>query len=323
MGKTKWTKETIEEWTKENKFTYKILDFEIKNKNPYILIKCPNTEHESYWILLSAFINKEKECKYCSKEDMFKDKDEYVSDCVKLKLNNYKLLDIKRDSRGAIKVFVQCENKLHPPYWVKFRDVNKGGRCIKCQGKIGGNKRRNRNPLVTNIYKQKVFDLCQNEFIVLGEYKNMDTKVLMYHTECENEFEVNPHSFLRNKSFCPYCSKKQYKGEKIIKKFLTSQSIVFEPQKTFNDCRNKNKLPFDFYLLDYNLLIEYQGGQHYKPIEYFGGQEQFEYRQNNDQIKKDYCQQNNIPLLEIPYWEFDNIETIINKHLLLIKEEVV
>lgn len=70
-----------------------------------------------------------------------------------------------------------------------------------------------------------------------------------------------------------------------------------------------------FYLTDYNLAIEYQGEQHYRPIDYFGGKEKFEVQQKRDNIKRDYCKNNNINLLEIPYYK--NVEEELNNFLFI------
>lgn len=59
------------------------------------------------------------------------------------------------------------------------------------------------------------------------------------------------------------------------------------------------------YLKDYNVLLECNGKQHYKPIEYFGGEEKFKIQQEHDERKRKYAKEHNIKLLEIPYWEFD------------------
>lgn len=76
---------------------------------------------------------------------------------------------------------------------------------------------------------------------------------------------------------------------------------------------------FDFAIIDNNekvtTLIEYDGRQHFEPISDFGGEEGFKITQNNDSIKNKYCKNNNIPLLRIPYWDFDNIELILNNFL--------
>ena len=68
-------------------------------------------------------------------------------------------------------------------------------------------------------------------------------------------------------------------------------------------------MPFDFYLDDYNICIEYQGSQHYKPK---FGKESFEYTKTHDKIKKDFCKNNNIKLVEIHYKDFKNISSIIS-----------
>ena len=80
----------------------------------------------------------------------------------------------------------------------------------------------------------------------------------------------------------------------------------------FDDCRNKNPLPFDFYLPNYNICIEFDGRQHYLPIFYFGGEKMLNYTKNNDNIKNEYCLNNNIKLVRIPYYEINDIENIIS-----------
>ena len=74
-------------------------------------------------------------------------------------------------------------------------------------------------------------------------------------------------------------------------------------------------LPFDFYLPQYNLIIEYDGEQHFKPISVFGGEDAFWTTVTHDAIKNQYCEDNDIDLLRIPYWEFDNIEKLIKDKL--------
>lgn len=114
---------------------------------------------------------------------------------------------------------------------------------------------------------------------------------------------------------CSECASS--KGEKRVVKFLNENYISYTPQYRFTDCRNKKPLPFDFYLLDYKTLIEYQGIQHYKEVykNFWGGKVTLADRQRNDKIKLDYCKNNNIPLLVIPYWDFNNIETILQEYL--------
>ena len=62
-------------------------------------------------------------------------------------------------------------------------------------------------------------------------------------------------------------------------------------------------MPFDFYLPDYNACIEYDGQQHFEPIDFFGGEEKFKKTIQRDEIKTNYCLVNNIRLLRIRYDE--------------------
>lgn len=112
------------------------------------------------------------------------------------------------------------------------------------------------------------------------------------------------------------------KIEKIVENILIDKNIIFESQKVFADCKYINSLRFDFYLFEYNLLIEVQGIQHYKPIDFANkgtewANELFRKNQIKDQIKRNYCYENSINFLEIPYWEFDsgNVERILIEYL--------
>ena len=93
--------------------------------------------------------------------------------------------------------------------------------------------------------------------------------------------------------------------ENAIRNFLTKNNIEFEEQKKFEGCRNVNLLRFDFYLPKYNLCIESDGVPHFKKIKWTKEmteeqmEEKFEYVQNNDKIKNEYCKKNNITLLRV------------------------
>ena len=73
---------------------------------------------------------------------------------------------------------------------------------------------------------------------------------------------------------------------------------------------------------DYNLLIEFHGKQHEKPIEFFGGEKQFEIQQEHDRRKREYAKQNNINLLEIWYYDIDNVESILMQKINEIKNNL-
>lgn len=174
-------------------------------------------------------------------------------------------------------------------------------------------------------FSDEVYKITKGEYIALNEYQGIDQKVKIKHISCNKSFEITPYLFLDYGTRCPYCTKhNKSRGEKRITDFLISINVNFKSQFTFPDCKNILALPFDFAVLDSNnsimFLIEYQGEQHFQPV-CFGGipveQAQNNYRENQyrDKIKKKYCEEHNITLIEIPYWDFDNIEQILKGHL--------
>lgn len=95
-------------------------------------------------------------------------------------------------------------------------------------------------------------------------------------------------------------------GEKTISFLLENNNIFFETEKTFSTCRFVGLLRFDFYINN-SFLVEFDGEQHFKPVSIFGGEEQFKIQQERDTYKNQWCRENNIPLIRIPYWKLDTL----------------
>ena len=113
---------------------------------------------------------------------------------------------------------------------------------------------------------------------------------------------------------CPDCQGS--KGEVYIDKYLTLNQINYEPQKTFKNLVGiKNGLlSYDFYLPQYNLLIEYQGEFHDGNCNYYI-KVNLKNQKEHDKRKKEYAQNNHIELLEIWYYDFNKIESILDEQL--------
>lgn len=158
----------------------------------------------------------------------------------------------------------------------------------------------------------------QPDIQVISEYKGLKYKILCKCKKCNHEWKANPNSLLSANTGCPKCNFS--KGENIIYNFLSKNKINNIQQKTFDDLFGigGGKLSYDFYLPIYNVLIEFQGLQHYQAIKYFGGNKKFEYQQEHDRRKREYAKLHNIELIEIPYWDLDNIETILENKLFKI-----
>lgn len=105
--------------------------------------------------------------------------------------------------------------------------------------------------------------------------------------------------------------------EKEFKSILIHKNILFIYQKKFDDCVYKCALKFDFYIPDLNLCVELDGLQHFKPVEFFGGEKSFLELQLRDQIKNTYCLEHNINLLRIPYTQFHRLEEICKENKII------
>lgn len=112
---------------------------------------------------------------------------------------------------------------------------------------------------------------------------------------------------------CPQCS--ESKGEKKIKNILLDKNIKFIRQKRFDDCRDVLPLAFDFYLPQHSMLIEFDGRQHFEPINHWGGVEVFNKVKNRDSIKEKYARTNNIKLIRIKYDQISEIDSILMNNL--------
>lgn len=131
-------------------------------------------------------------------------------------------------------------------------------------------------------------------------YTGMLHKIKLKCNKCNLEFEIYPVNHIHQKHGCPNCKPKS-KGEEALKIYLKEKGIKYIMQKKFKNCKAKRLLPFDFYLPDYNTCIEYQGIQHYKSVERFGGDKAFMDLLERDQIKRDFCKKEGIKLIEIKY----------------------
>ncbi|MBR6515289.1 MAG: hypothetical protein IKT40_00390 [Bacilli bacterium] len=141
------------------------------------------------------------------------------------------------------------------------------------------------------------------------EYINTKHKVCII-CPIHGEFLQNPLDHM-NGCGCPKC--KSSKIELNIQKILKENDINFEYQKKFDWL---GRLSLDFYLPKYNIAIECQGEQHYKPIKHFGGEKRLKEQIERDKSKKDLCEQNNVKLLYFANEKYeDNI--IIDENDLL------
>ena len=174
--------------------------------------------------------------------------------------------------------------------------------------------------LNTDIFKQRAKEKYGDAFDLSETvYNGWDKNVTIKCNTCGESFEQKPNNFLRGFG-CPNCNSSY--GESTVKVFLWKYKINFTQQYAINNenvlCTNK-KIYVDFYLPDQNTFIEFNGEQHYKPIEFWGGENAFEKQQIRDNALRQYCKEHKIKLIEIPYSQMSNIEDILTKELKIHK----
>lgn len=154
---------------------------------------------------------------------------------------------------------------------------------------------------------------------VLGTYNGNKKKIRCRCKTCGHEWEGSPNALLRGHSGCVVCS--QSIGEFAVAGYLNDHGISYKVQHCFPDCRDQALLRFDFYLPDHQVVIEYDGQQHFGPVQFGGAtpeqaEADFHNLQRRDGIKDAYCLSHDIKMIRIPYTEFSHIAQILDKQLL-------
>lgn len=146
----------------------------------------------------------------------------------------------------------------------------------------------------------------------LVHYDKRGAKVNIKCNHCKLIFSQRPDKHLQGDG-CPICNSS--KGEIKIQNLLEELNIDFKKNKTFKKCKYKSLLKFDFYLPDYNTCIEYDGRQHFETVEAWGGKLNLQEIQKRDEIKNNFCLNNQISLLRIKYTNLKETENIIRDYL--------
>lgn len=287
MTRKKTTQEFKEEIDRIYNKSLTILGEYSGNKNK-ILVRFNECGHEEERIPSKLLIG--RGCLKCSSKRISESKtctqEKFIQKLVEKKLTNILVVGMYNGVKNKIKVLNRNCGHI---YEAVASNVLGGSGCPVCHGMKDTDKFR-------AILNEKYPD----RYKVLGNYVNNRTHVKVQHC-CGYIWEVIPKDLLRYER-CPKCMKSQ--GEKYIAEYLKSKNVEFEEQYKFKDCRDILPLPFDFKInIDGKIkLIEFDGEQHFD--NYYG---KFVGKTKcHDIIKNDYCEQNNIELLRIPYWWLRN-----------------
>jgi hypothetical protein len=199
-----------------------------------------------------------------------------------------------------------------------WNSIRAGQGCGYCVGKRVGqrNSFQYLHPDISMEWSSKNINIYPSDVTA-----NSHKKIIWKCAICGNEWIATVQS-RHYGSGCPVCA--ESKGEKEIKRILKLYNIPCDSQYVFDDLigLGGGLLRFDVSIFKdeektkLRCLIEYDGQQHYKWVKWMMSKRQFIILQKHDKLKNEYCKKNNIYLIRIPFWEFDNIESIIREALL-------
>jgi hypothetical protein len=261
----------------EDIYDYSLVDYKTPKSN--IKLVC---EKHGVFEQRVDYLLKNGGCKICKSLDNYLKK----SNIIHNNKYDYSLVDYI-DAHKKVKII--CPE--HGIFEQNLVNHSNGQNCPKCSYEKKYNN-------INNFIKQAIEIHGDKYDYSLVEYINSRTKIKILCSK-HGMFEQLPNLHIHKQTGCPKCNTS--KNELLLEKILTENNISFINQKKFTDCKDKRELPFDFYLPEYNICIEYDGEQHFNSIPYFGGDETLKQIIKRDKIKNNYCDKNNIKLLRIKY----------------------
>ena len=303
-GTSKSNTEEFIEKAKEihgDKYDYSKVDY--KGNKSKVIIICP--EHGEFEQIPDSHL-RECGCPTCSNKRKGESRRSSIEEFIKRarevhgdKYDYSKVDYINSKTNITIICPIHGEFKQTPEHHLM------GNECPKCSGRY----------MDTEYFIEKAKEIHGDKYDYSKvSYVDSHTKVTIICPE-HGEFEQTPHNHLCKKG-CPRCI--SYKLEDDIENLLTTNSILFEPQKTFDWLQNKSNLYLDFYLPDYDVAIECQGIQHFQSVGYFGGDESFDKRLQNDNLKRDLCEEHGIRVIyysdlgiDYPYEVIEDLDEIL------------
>ena len=283
-----WYREKLQGHNIINLDDYVKKDVKINHK----CLKCNNTFLASPVSVLKSF-----NCPYCGILTLF------TKDCIQYHINNSLGTDyLLQDNAQSVADYVTLlHTKCGNTYKVKLNNALSGYGCPACYG----NEKKTTEQYIQEC-KDKEYD------IPIEDYVNNRTRI-KHKCSKGHIYYQTPYAHSRLNHGCPIC--KESHGEKFIRNYLDKHNIKYVPQKRFKDLKDKTYLSYDFYLPDYNMLIEYQGIQHYESINIKGSGKysNLKKQQYHDNLKREYAKDNGYKLLELKYTL--NTQELVDRYL--------
>lgn len=268
----------------------------------HVLIKCKKHDFEFYQTPGKHLESKTGGCNKCNSIGKGAMNNALFIEKSNLKHNSKYNYEFTRYEKSNSKVKIVCYT--HGVFEITPNSHLNGRGCQKC----GGNAKYEKEDLL------RIFNLLYNNKYQYDfkDYSNIKSKIVV---KCDkHSYFESTGELLINGYGCSSCGKVSI-GEEKVSKYLIDSNISYQKQKSFDGCVYHNKMQFDFFIPSKNVCIEYDGVQHFKPIDYFGGEESLKLQKDKDVIKNNFCRENNIKLIRIPYYSYRDIEKILEKEL--------
>lgn len=268
------------------------------NKCGHVYLTTPN-----------SFINGGSRCNICKSKEAgikkTKDTEWLKQEVYKIAGDDYSVIGEYHMAKYKVKL---KHNVCGNTFDMTIGHFRHGERCPKCSYK----KRDKQRMKTQDEFKRDVLNTLGPKYTVIGEYRGDATPIEIKHSSCGKSYFAIPSAVKQMANTCPYC--RPYHGEGFIMNWLDHNRIEYEVQKKFPNLRDSNPLSYDFFIPNAKILIEYQGIQHFRPTEHFGGVSSFKVQKRHDDIKREYALANGYTLIEIPYTykSYDSIATFLS-----------
>ena len=201
----------------------------------------------------------------------------------------------KKEKTNKFTIICYCK-RCEQNFEKTFQDFLKYPKCFYCESKENYN----------NLGFQANLS---EEYELLSDYKNREQSVLIRHKECGFEWKIKPKNLLHY-SGCPKCNGKKSRGEILIFEWLKDHQYLFEMEKSF-EWQSNLKRKYDFFLPDFNLIIEFNGQQHYFETNYF--RKSYKEQSLIDKEKQEEAINQGLNYLIIGYYDINHIDSILSK----------
>lgn len=283
-----------------------------------VCIICP--EHGEFWQRAAVHLYNGCGCPKCgdlsTKNLQIKSTEQFVQECKRVHGDKY---DYSKAIYEGANNNIEIICPIHGSFWQRAKHHEEGVGCPLCGKEQAAQQRR----LDTENVLNRFHEIHGNKYNYSKvEYRSIEEKVEII-CPTHGSFFQTPYLHIRG-SGCPMC-RGSY-GEQIIKEILDGNGVEYKFQyKIMLDLRlfgNNVFLLADFFLPKENLIIEFNGKQHYQEIRYFHqNKDDFLKQKRRDQKLREWCKDNNINLLEIKYDQIDNIKEILSNHINIDKYE--